>query len=416
MIKFERFIAGRYLNTSIINKIATIVVAIGCFLMVFVLSIMNGFEYEVKDRIVGHNAHILIRKYHNKLISGYDSIVEKIQQVEHVEGVSPVIMEKIGIDSREVQEAAMCIGLDSAYAVKTTRINEYLKWGSLHLDSIEAEPGDSSGKIRKYPGVVLGVGLANKLRVVVGDIVFLLSFKKQDDVYSSIIPRVKRFVVCALYESGYNEYDANFAMIGLKQAQDLFMFGDQVNTIQVKVNDMYKAPQIAERVKNALGSESYKYYVTHWMAINSMLFKWIKLEKLIMFLILSAYIFLAALSIISSLITIVIEKTREIGILKSMGAKDSSLISIFISQGFMIGIRGTFWGLLFSIVPCLIQQHTHAVPIPSDIYFMNYVPIIVNIWDILAIIVSINILCGLATIIPAYKAARLVVVEALRYE
>jgi len=407
-MNFELFISRRYIRTALLNTIATIVVSFGVFLFVIILSVMNGFEREVHTRITGHNAHVLVRKYFYKPIANYHEVVDKILTVDGVLGASPIIAEKVGLKTRDAQEFGGLIGLDPTYARQTTKIKEYIKHGNIQLDSMKS----NSGKF--YPGVIVGVGMANRLGVTLGDEIFLSTFNQDPtDIFSSITPKIKRFVVCAFYESGYNEYDAHFVMIGLKQAQNLYNLGNTVNSIQVRVKEMMDANTYADKVKELLG---YEYYVTDWMTINRTLFKWIKLEKLIMFVILGAYILLASLSIVSSFITVVVEKTREIGILTSMGAGRWRIVKIFLWQGLIIGTIGSAVGLVGGLIPCLLQQHYQIIPIPSEIYFIEYVPMFVNIWDLITICVLVNLLCLLAAFYPAYRAGKMTPVEALKHE
>jgi lipoprotein-releasing system permease protein len=408
MSSLETFISYRYLRGK--RKIGTYVTAIGVCLgslvLVIALSISNGFEKEVRDRIVGTNAHARILKYQSVPIENYDSLRQIILKHPKVTGAAPYIMGKGGIEREKIQEGVIIMGVDDTLEGTVTEINKTVKWGTFNLDSAESD------RLRKFPGICIGLGLADKLGIRDGAEVVLMALATNDGEIDPV-PRMARYTVTGVFETGMYEYDLNMVYISVKSAQQLLNMKG-VEGIQIKTTNLFKAGEIASDVRDYIGG--YPYRAIDWMLQNKSLFQWMKLEKLIIFIVVSMIMFVAALNIISSLVTTVFEKRREIGILMSMGATSGSVLKIFMLYGVVVGFIGSTVGTFFGVLVCYIQYHWRLIPLPGDIYFINKLPVIIQPMDILFVYVAANVIAWLTTIYPAYKASKMLPAESIRYE
>ena len=399
----EWFIAFRYLrgkrkygSNTVVALFSTIGVFLGSLVLIVALSIANGFEKEVRDRIIGTLAHAKILQYHSRPFTGYDSLRTEILKHPQVVGASPYIMGKGGVEHEQVQEGAMIMGIDAGLEKEVTDIANVIKFGSYSLDSA------MSNKERMMPGIFIGLGMADKMGVRPGAEVVLMSLVPVEGEMDPA-PRMMRFTVTGIFETGMYEYDMNLVYISIRSAQRIFNM-EGVEGIQIRTTNLFKAADIAREVKDNLGG--YPFKSVDWESQNKSLFQWMKLEKLIIFIVISMIMLVASFNIISSLIRIIIEKRREIGILTAMGAASGKILKIFMLYGTIIGIVGSTIGTGLGVIICYIQYRWQLIPLPGDIYFINAVPVLLRPGDILAVYAVANAICFLAAIYPAWRASR----------
>jgi lipoprotein-releasing system permease protein len=314
-LSFEWFIAWRYLRAkrktrfiSIITFISVAGVAVGVMALVVVLAVMNGFESEIHSRIMGINAHVILLRYGNEPIENYRELAQEAEAVPDVVAAAPFTYTKAVLQGYGGSDGVVVRGIELA---SEARVTDILMNINPPLETLTAPPGET-------PGAIIGDELAKRLRVAVGDTVAISSPFDYVLTVMGPMPAVARFVVRSLFSSGMYEYDQSLVYIDLPEAQKLFGMGDSVVGVALKVTDPYNAPAIGDRVVSALGG--FPYRANNWIELNHNLFKWMKTEKKVMFWILSLIVMVAAFNIASTLIMVVMEKTRDIGIMKSMGA------------------------------------------------------------------------------------------------
>jgi lipoprotein-releasing system permease protein len=411
-IPYELFIAHRYLKArrkngfiNTITYISIFGVTIGVAALIIVLSIMNGFESEVRSRIIGFDTHIRLRTYHFRGIENYKEIIQDIQDIPHIIGMSPFIDDKGMIKNAEYSDGIIIRGTDQNTINTVSDLGKNIIYGKLELGLVPRDDG------RPLPGIILGRYLADRLYLDVGDIATIISPTGVRSMFQ--IPPVKQFIVTGYFESGMYEYDNAYAYISIKAAQELFRYGSKVSGIELRLDDLYKAEDVVREIDKRLG---FPYLAESWFDLRKNLFSWMQLEKYAMFIVLSLIILVAAFNIISTLIMVVMEKTREIGILKSMGATFQSITRIFLYEGIVVGVIGTILGCGIGYALCWAQQKYGFFSLPGDVYFINTLPVKMEILDFVFISVSSILICLLAAVYPARKAAKLDPVEAIRFE
>jgi lipoprotein-releasing system permease protein len=413
-MSYELFIARRYLRSkrkvkfiSVITLFSVGGVFVGVAALNIVLAVMNGFESEVRSRIVGTTAHINVLAFHDEGMTDHEKILPIIEKVDHVEAAAPFVYYKAAIRSKHRSDGILVRGIDPLREARVTKLNENILYGDLRL---EPYPGEN-GKV--LPGIVLGATLAEGLGAVLGQNVTLLSLRDTGDAAAWMVPKVAQFRVVGLFETGMYEYDSAMAYISIAAAQKLFDLGDRVTGIQVKTDDLYKAEAVAKVIGQTLG---YPYYTVDWMHMHKNLFSWMTLEKWGMFIVLSLIVIVATFNIVSTLIMVVMERTKDIGILKSMGATSGSIMRIFMFEGLLVGLVGTLLGCVGGYLICWLQETFHFFSLPAEIYFINTLPVEMRIMDFVKVALAAMGLCFFATVYPARKGAKLVPVDAIRYE
>ncbi len=412
-MSYEFFIARRYFKSkrktgfiSLITYISLLGVTIGVFALVVVLSVMNGFESEVRSRFIGFDAHLRLQAFHNKGVKDYQKLMAMVEKEKHVVGVAPYIMDKAMIKVGDNVEGVVLKGTDQERITRVTDLADYMVYGALDF---APKPVDGS---RPLPGIVLGRQLADRLSAYeLGERIIVLSPKGVN--FPFITPRVKQFRLAGIFESGMFDLDNTFVLVSIEAAQQLLQMEGEVHGLEIRLDDMDHAAAVAKKLNEEL---SYPYYVITWFELHRNLYSWMKLEKIVMFLILSLIIMVAAFNIAGSLIMMVMEKTKEIGILKSMGATTVGIMRIFMYEGLIIGGGGTLFGSLLGYGVCWAQIKYKFFPLPADIYFINFLPVKIDILDFIFVAVAAVGLSFLATLYPALKAAKLDPVTAIRYE
>jgi lipoprotein-releasing system permease protein len=412
-MNYESFIALRYFRAkrrtgfiSIITYVSIIGVLIGVAALDIVLSVFNGFEGEVRTRLINADAHIRVRKYYSREIENYQALTDSIRKVPHVIGASPVITKDGVIRSKDNNQPAFIRALDPKTAAEVSEVPNSIVEGSFDLGMKEVEG-------RQLAGIVLGRFLAENLFIFdEGDIVTLFTIPEQAGIMTP--PRVRQFVVTGISEIGFYEYDKVMAYISIDAAQKLFDLPNAVTWIEVKLDDYNLAGKVAPLIDKKLGG--YPYISKSWFELNRSLYSWMTIEKWGAFIVLSLIIMVAAFNIVGSLIMIVMEKTREIGILKSMGASSRGIMRIFMFEGLIVGLLGTILGSVIGFLICYLQQEFGLVSLPSDVYLIDKLPVDMQSLDFAAVTVAAIILCLVASVYPAFKASRLEAVEAIRYE
>lgn len=412
-MSFELFVAKKYFRAkrktgfiSIITYVSIAGVTIGVTALILVLSVMNGFEEEVRSKLIGADAHIRLRRYFQKPIDDKDKLLEIIKSTKRVVGASPTIFEEGIIRSKQGQRPTYIKAIDFNTVNSVLQLEEKMEYGNFNF--VEKE---FNGK--KLPGIILGKYLSDQLMAYSEDDIVTLIIPPSQESSIFAQPKVKQFYVAGIIELGYYEYDRVFSYISLEEAQKFFGMLGQISWIEIKIDDYEKAGEVAEELTEKLG---YPYTTLTWFEMNKSLFSWMKIEKWGALLILSLIIMVAAFNIISSLIMVVMEKTREIGILKSMGATSKNIMKIFVYEGLFVGILGTLFGCILGYSVGFAQLKYKIVSLPADVYIINSLPIQMQISDFLLISTTSIILCLLASIYPAFKASKLYPVDAIRYE
>ena len=407
-LPYQLFIALRYLKSrkkhrsvSFNTAISIGGVALGVMALLVVLSVMSGFHEDLQRKILGVNSHIVILD-HKGTIENYENVIEKIRGEKDILSSSPFVLGQVMVSFGSKGQGVYLRGIDPAREEKTTDIAQHLKEGS--LSALDEKEG--------LPGIILGKELANRLGVFRNDAITILSPTGEIGPLG-MLPRVKSFKVVGIFEVGMFEYDSNLVVTGLRPAQDFFKLKDSVTGVEVRISDIYKAGDVRERIQKILG---YPLHARDWMQMNKNLFAALKLEKFAMFVILVLIILVAAFNIVSTLTMNVIEKQREIAILKTMGATNSGIMAIFMFQGFIIGLIGTFIGLVSGYALSYVLNTYQIIKLPADIYYLSHLPVKMKLSDFLSVSISAILISFLSTIYPAWQAAKLDPVEPLRYE
>jgi len=412
-MSFEFFISIRYLLAkrrqtfvSLITFISIAGVGVGVTALIVVLAVMNGFHEDLRGRILGITSHVNITSFAG-MISNYGEVIAEIEKEKGVVGVAPFIYAPVMMTSGR-SAGAVLRGIDPLSASKVLKLQENMVRGNLAdlVQPSQEAPGTA------YPGIILGKELANNLGVRVGEYLTIISPAGRLTPMGQT-PKSKLFKVVGTIESGMYEYDNTLAYVDLPVAQQFLGVGDSVTGIEARVNDIYKAGEIAEALKKRLGPP---FYVSDWIKMNSNFFSALKLEKVVMFVILTLIILVASFNIVSSLTMLVIEKGRDIAILKAMGATTSSIRKIFVLEGFLIGICGTALGVLGGLFLCDMLQKYKFIELPPDVYHISTLPVKMEGLDLAVIALAAMCISLVATLYPSRKAARLDPAEALRYE
>ena len=388
---------------SIITFISVGGVAIGVSALIIVLAVMSGFERELKDRILGATAHVHVTSLDGS-IADPEKILDNVLQVEGVTGASPYLFSQVMLSSGAAATGGILRGVDLPTVGTVTRLPRDIRVGRLE-DLANAPAGG-------LPRVILGKELAANLGVAVGDIVEVL-VPGGNVTPLGAFPRVARFLVSGIFESGMYEYDSSFAYVSLAEAGRLLGISGRVTGIEVKVRDLYSAGRVATRIRERLG---YPYWAKDWMQSNRNLFSALKLEKVVMFIILALIVMVAAFNIISTLIMVVMDKTKDIAVLMTMGATRRTVRRIFALEGLLIGIVGTVAGILLGGILCLLLSRYQFIQLPSDVYYISTLPVDLSPGILLLVGASSILICFLATFYPSRQASRIDPAEAIRYE
>jgi lipoprotein-releasing system permease protein len=411
---FELFVSLRYLLAkrrqtfiSLVTMISIAGVAVGVTALIVVLAVMNGFQADWRTRILGITSNIVVGSYVGT-VSDYDDLIKKIDKEPGVVAATPFIYSQIMLSSSKNVSGAILRGIDPRTAPAVINIQKNMIRGNLG----DLESGTTGSAASMHPGIILGSELANNLGARPGEMVTVVSPVGRLTPMGQV-PKSRIFKVAGIFQSGLYEFDNTMSYVDLGVAQQFLGIGDAVTGIEVKVRDIYDAGRIAEELRARLGPP---YWVRDWMQMNQTLFSALKLEKTVMFIILTLIVLVAAFNIVSSLIMLVMEKTRDIAIMKAMGATTARVRKIFVLEGFMIGVSGTILGLIGGYTLCRLLEQYHFIKLPPSIYNITTLPVKLEASDVAVIATSAILISLLATVYPSRQAAKLDPAEALRYE
>ena len=414
-MSYELFIGLRYLKAkrkqtfvSLITLISIAGVMVGVTALIVVIAVMNGFKEDLRDKILGVTSHVVISRFDGN-ISKYQEVRAKVGEVSGVNAATPFIYTQVMISSRKAISGAVLRGIEPKTASKVINLPKNLRAGS--LEELEAE--NKPEGMRSTPGIILGNELARNIGASRGEPVTVISPLGRLTPLGRV-PRSQTFRVAGIFDSGMYEYDSTIAYVSLWAAQRFLGIGDRVTGIEVRVDDIYAADRVARAIGKAL--DGYPYWSRDWMRMNKNLFSALKLEKIVMFIILTLIILVAAFNIVGTLIMVVIEKTRDIAILKSMGATRRSIMKIFMIEGAVIGLVGTLLGLLGGYTLCTLLATYKFIELPSDVYYISTLPVQMNPLDVALIALAAIVITLAASVYPAWQASRFDPAEAIRYE
>ena len=393
-MRYELLISLRYLLAkrkerliSAISLISILGVAVGVTALIVVTAVMSGFDNDLRDKIVGTNSHILVES--GEGIEDTQAVMARINETKHVVASSPFINGQGMLRAKDRVINVSLRGIDPELERHVTNISKYIVEGDFIL---------------KEKGILLGRQLSERLDLSVGDVVSIIS-PLNTEAYD--------FKISGIFHSGMYEYDSSLVFLNLEDAQEFFEAPSIVSGIGVKIDNIYMAEKVKKEIQQRLG---FPYWVRSWMDVNRNLFQALKLEKTVMFIILALIIVVACFNIISTLIMVVMEKTKDIGILKSIGATSKSIMAIFTLQGLIIGITGTAVGVLGGLGLSFLLKAYPIIKLPSDIYYIDRLPVDVQWNDSITIILASISISLVSTLYPSWQASRLNPIEALRYE
>ena len=461
-MRFEFFIATRYLRAKrrqavigVITGISIAGVAAGVASLVVALAINNGFRQDLQNRLLGSTSHINLLRIESDGIKDWRPFMERLSKLPHIVGAAPAIYEQVLISRGPRARGAVLKGMIPAYERKVSDLLDTVKIGS--MDPLEESASDGAGTGRVEPGlrtglggsetrphtaaegsgasapasktspddlgsvheraasmppIVLGKDIAEDLGATLGSIVLVTSPQGELTPFG-LVPKYSRFRVVGIFNSGFFDYDSSWAFARLSDTQNLEGLGDQITVLEFKVDDIYQAGKISREIEQAAGKG---YMTTNWMEQNKALFRALRLERLVTFITIGLIVFVAALNILISLTMMVMEKTRDIAVLMSMGTRKSQVRRLFITQGLLIGVIGTAIGLLLGYGLSWAGGHYHLLSLAPEVYSIDYVPFAPRAIDgALVALVAIGISL-IATLYPSWSAARILPAEALRYE
>ena len=426
MTSYEFFISLRYLRArrkqvfvSIITFISIAGIFLGVAALIIVLAVMNGFETDLRNKILGINSHIILMEYSGAM-RNHPRVMREVAQVPGVVAATPFIYSQAMLKNGSSVTGIVLRGLSTEDALKVINLGKIREGKLDDLGNKEKKIPGLKPEFAGLPGILIGRELAKNLGVFLHETVYVVS-PSGVATPMGMVPRMKPFLVVGIFESGFFEYDTTLAYISLKNCQEFLGMGEMVTGIEIRVDDIYKADRIAKQIEQKLG---FPYWGRNWMEMNKNLFSALKLEKRVMFLILSLIVLVAAFNIISALIMIVMEKNKDIAILKTMGATRAGIMKIFIFQGLVVGAIGTFLGCIAGLAVAFnLEALSRFVEnlfgfkiLPGDVYYLSELPSQVNYGDVGIIILGTLLISFLSTIYPSWRASRLDPAEALRYE
>lgn len=439
-MRFELFIASRYLRAKrkqavigVITGISIAGVAAGVASLIIALAINNGFRQDLQDRLLGSTSHVNLLRTMGDGIRDWRPLMERLKKQPHVVAAAPDIYEQVLISIGSNARGAVLKGIIPQDERKVSDLLDSVKQGS--ADELAPPNTETVGDGRPRPSdssndtspdsleavqqrraamspIILGTEMANELGAKVGSTVLVTSPQGELTPFG-MIPKYVRFRVAGIFDSGFYDYDSSWAFTRLSDAQHLFALGDVVQIIEFKIDDIYKAPQVGQELEQAAGAG---FMTTNWMEQNKPLFHALKLERLVTFITVGLIVFVAALNILISLTMMVMEKTRDIAVLMSMGTRKAQVRKVFIMQGLLIGVVGTAVGLVLGYVLSWMGGHYHAFSLAPEIYSIDYVPFAPRVMDGVLVACVAVATSLVATIYPSWSAARILPAEALRYE
>ncbi|HEY1677030.1 MAG TPA: FtsX-like permease family protein [Candidatus Sulfotelmatobacter sp.] len=445
-MRFELFIARRYLRAKrrqafigIITGISVAGVAAGVASLVVALAINNGFRQDLQQRLLGSTSHISLQRVADDGIKDWPALMDRLSKQPHVIAAAPAIFEQVLISRGPRARGAVLKGMIPKYERKVGDLLSSINEGS--ADALEETPGGEESKaagrsarsasapstqetqspdslaglqqrIAAMPPIVLGQDMADGIGAKVGSTVTLVSPQGELTPFGTV-PKYTRFHVVGIFHSGFFDYDSSWAFARLSDAQRLFGLGNLISVLEFKIDDLDKADEIARQLEEAAGPG---FMATNTLKQNSALFKALKTERLVTFITIGLIVFVAALNILISLIMMVMEKTKDIAVLLSMGTRKAQVRNVFIAQGVLIGVIGTVIGLVLGYAISYAGGHYHVIALSPEVYSIDYVPFAPRAIDGAFIALFAVIISFVATLYPSWSAAKILPAEALRYE
>lgn len=410
-MSFVTFVSGRYLRTrqkrafiSLITVLSIAGVTVGVMALIVVIAVMAGFENDLKSRIMGIRPHLVLTKKQGD-VGDYKQILAKMKPIGEIETASAFITTQVVLRTTTRAAGAVLKGIEAAQgkigisSVDTSRL------------STRARAKAASGANDQLPGIILGKELAANLGVIRGDTVYMISPRGMLSP-AGHIPAMIKFVVADLFESGMYEFDGTLAFVDLKQAQKILRMPTSVSGIEIRLQDMDRIKAVTSAIEKVVDSD---YVIEDWKQMNRSLFSALRLEKTVMFIILALIVLVAAFNIAGSLVMMVMEKRKDIAILKAMGATSRSISRIFVIKGLMIGLVGTALGTSAGLMLCTLLRRYSFIQLPADVYYINTLPVNLKVSDVVLIALCALIICFAATLYPARQAAGIDPVEAIRH-
>ncbi len=411
-MRLALWIAGRYLRARprtgfvrLLTGISIAGVTVGVSALLVVLAIMNGFEGEVQSRIAGTDAHVVLLGATTDGVADGAELADRMRREPGVLGACAFTYAKAMVFHDGLSEGLVVKGIDLAGEREVTTVSRSI---SPKLDSIP------NVTLSGEPGIVLGSELAARLAARPGDRVLLATLQGDARSAFGYAPKLRPFRVVGLFTSGLYTYDSSFGFTSVGASQRFFELGEHVTGVEVKLADMFAAPAAGERLRRASGRSDLR--ANNWIDLNRNLFTWMKLEKTVMFLILALIVVVAAFNIVATLFMVVLEKRRDIGVLRTMGATPGLVLTVFLSEGLLIGVLGTAAGALLGSALIALLKRYPFVHLPGDVYFIESLPVRPESGDFAVVILAALVLCLVASWYPAWRASRLDPIEAIRQQ
>lgn len=407
---FERFIARRYLLSkkkvqfiTIITAISIVGVTVGVAALITVLSVFNGFSQFQLEILTGFDPHLRVESKGGNKLDNYESLISKIKNEKGIKGLSPFTINKGVLSSRKNSVVVFLKGVDDKKINEVSGVAEKTRLGKFEFKDNE-----------DFGGVILGGNLAGRLDVNIGDTLTALSPAGMEKALTQIVqPKTVKFIIRGIYDSNNREYDKLYAFISIKKSQQLFDLGNSVSGIEARLDDINDSESLKQKLSSILGNEI---SVNTWYDLHAELYSVMKIERWAAFVILSLIIAVASFSIVGSLTMTVIEKKRDIGVLRAMGTTNKSIIKIFMFEGILIGIYGTVTGIFLGLTVCLLQIKYKLFPLDPIVYPIDSLPIDLRYSDFIYVSLCSMLLCFLASLYPALRASKLEPIDAIRWE